>query len=158
MSFRIYGEETRPENRTIEFKSEVLETIQPGDAITTVDVSKPASYRYVTQSAHVGYRAKLWKIVYEDGKEKERIQLNSSSYNAEPEHVVIGKQTDTRPTATPTDPAETKKPKATPKPTKKPAATKKPTPTKKPVVTQAPVETPVPTPADETPDDPQENE
>lgn len=163
LSFRIYGEETRPENRKIEFKPEVLETIQPGEAITTVDVSKPASYRSVTQSAHVGYRAKLWKIVYEDGKEKERIQLNSSSYNAEPEHVVIGKQAESQPTASPTTaPEETKKPKVTPKPkpkaTKKPVVTKKPTPTKKPEVTPAPVETPAPTEVVDISDDPQENE
>ncbi|MCD7826569.1 MAG: VanW family protein [Clostridiaceae bacterium] len=135
LSFRIYGEETRDSNRTIEFETEILETIQPGDAITTVDVSKPASYRSVTQSAHVGYKAQLWKIVYVDGSESERTQINSSSYSAEPEHVIIGKQSDASASPSPTASAEaTEKAKKTTKPktTKKPSSTKKPSATPKP--------------------------
>lgn len=60
LSFKIYGEETRPKNRKIEFEPEILETIQPGADVITEDKSLPSSYRTVTQSAHVGYRAKLW--------------------------------------------------------------------------------------------------
>ncbi|MDE6851777.1 MAG: VanW family protein [Lachnospiraceae bacterium] len=124
LTFRVYGEETRPENRKIEFESETLETIQPGAPVETVDKSKPASYRSVTQSAHVGYRAKLWKIVYVDGEQTEKIELNSSSYKAEPEHITVGAAK-----ATPT-------PKPSAKPTKKPKdakATKAPKKTEKPV-------------------------
>lgn len=123
LTFRIYGEETRPENRKIEFQSETLETIQPGAPVETVDKSKPASYRSVTQSAHVGYRARLWKIVYVDGKQTEKIELNSSSYKAEPEHITVGTSK-----ATPS-------PKPSPKASKKPKdgkATKKPKKTEKP--------------------------
>lgn len=121
LTFRIYGEETRAQNRKIEFQSETLETIQPGAPVTTVDKSKPASYRSVTQSAHVGYRAKLWKIVYVDGKQTEKIELNSSSYKAEPEHVIVGAEKATpkpsaKPTKKPKDAKETKKPKETAKP------------------------------------------
>lgn len=114
LTFRIYGEETRPDNRKIEFESETLETIQPGAPIETVDASRPPSYRSVTQSAHVGYKAKLWKIVYVDGKQTEKIELNASSYKAEPEHVTVGASK-----ATPT-------PKPSAKASKKPKATKKP--------------------------------
>ena len=60
LSFKIYGEETRDENRKIEYVSEILETIQPGADIITEDKSLPSSYRAVTQSAHVGYIASLW--------------------------------------------------------------------------------------------------
>lgn len=136
LSFRIYGEETREENRKIEFESETLETIQPGAPVETVDKSKPASYRSVTQSAHVGYRAKLWKIVYIDGKQTEKIELNSSSYKAEPEHVIVGAAKATpKPSATPT-----KKPKDA-KATKAPKKTAKPVePVSEP--TQPPVEAP----------------
>lgn len=114
LTFRIYGEDTREENREISFESEILETIQPGVPEETVDSSKPASYREVTQSAHVGYRAKLWKIVKVNGKETERVEINNSSYNAEPEHVIVGASH-----ATP-------KPKASGKPTKKPKKSAKP--------------------------------
>ena len=64
ITFKIYGEETRAANRKIEFQSETTQTIQPGPEVVTVDPSQPASYRQVTQSAHVGYKANLWKIVY----------------------------------------------------------------------------------------------
>lgn len=141
LSFRIYGEETRAENRTIKFKSEILETIQPGEPKITEDSSKPESYRAVTQSAHVGYKAKLWKIVYVDGKRTEKVQLNSSVYAAEPEYITVGKQ----PKAT-KEPKETKNPKSTadpdksaePKSTKKPKATKVPKVTNKPKTTAKP--------------------
>lgn len=123
LSFRIYGEETRPENRRIEFESETLETIQPGAPVETVDKTKPASYRSVTQSAHVGYKAKLWKIVYVDGKQTEKIQLNSSSYQAEPEHITVGASKAT-PSPKPS-PKASKKPKDA-KPTRKPKNTDEP--------------------------------
>ncbi len=144
LSFRIYGEETRPENRKIKFKPEILETIQPGEPKIEEDPSKPASYRAVTQSAHVGYKANLWKIIYVDNVETERVQVNSSVYSAEPQHITVGKQT-TTPTTAPSpsasaNPKNTAKPKASkrPKETKRPQVTKAPKPTKKPEVTKAP--------------------
>ncbi len=151
LSFRIYGEETRPSNRKIKFESETLETIQPGEPKIEEDPTKPASYRVVTQSAHVGYKARLWKIIYIDDKETDRVQINSSVYSAEPEHITVGKQA-TTPTPSPSASAEpknsakpkvSKKPKATKKPqvTKAPQATKKPQATKEPVVTEKPLET-----------------
>lgn len=119
LSFKIYGEETRAKNRKIEFVSEILETIQPGADIVTEDKSLPASYRSVTQSAHTGYRARLWKVVYIDGKETEKKQVNTSTYNAEPQHVIVGNQTPIRTPAPVTE---------KPKPSKEPSAeeTKKP--------------------------------
>lgn len=135
LTFRIYGQETRADNRKIEFESETLETIQPGEPVETVDSSKPASYREVTQSAHVGYKAKLWKIVYVDGVQTEKIELNSSSYKAEPEHITVGASKDKatpkpsgKATKKPKDTKATKAPKATakakPKKTEEPSAQK----------------------------------
>lgn len=124
LSFRIYGEETREEGRTIEFKSEILETIEPGADKEVVDKTKPASYREVTQSAHVGYKAQLWKIVKVNGKQTEKIQLNSSTYSAEPRYVTVGAGSKPKSSAKPDGSA---KPSATPKPkkTKDPKATPK---------------------------------
>lgn len=111
LSFKIYGEETRPKNRKIEFVSEILETISPGADIITEDKSLPSYYRSVTQSAHTGYRARLWKVVYIDDKETERKQVNTSTYNAEPQHVTVGNQT---PVSTPAP--ETQKPEVSKEP------------------------------------------
>lgn len=124
LSFKIYGEETRPKNRKIEFVSEILETITPGADIVTEDKSLPSYYRSVTQSAHTGYKALLWKVVYIDDKETERKQVNTSTYNAEPQHVTIGNQT---PVSTPAP--ETPKPEASKEPEEteeEPEQTKKP--------------------------------
>ncbi len=125
LTFRIYGEETRPKNRKIEFEPEILETIQPGADIITEDKSLPSSYRSVTQSAHVGYRAKLWKVIYIDGKEKERKELNTSTYNAEPQYVTVGNQGGSQ-TAEPSGKPGASKEPDNPEATKKPQATKKP--------------------------------
>lgn len=142
LSFRIYGEETREKNRTIKFESKILDKIEPGDPVTTVDQTKPVGYRDVTQSAHVGYRAQLWKIIYIDGKKTDQVMLNSSSYSAEPQHIVVGP---TRSQPTPA-PKETQAPReATPAP----KATKAPSVTKAPKATQAPKETKAP--EEETP-------
>lgn len=92
VTFTIYGKETRPSNRTIEYVSEVLETTQPPEDVITVDETLPSSYYKVTSPAHTGYKARLWKVVYIDGVETERIQINSSSYNASPRYITIGKE------------------------------------------------------------------
>ncbi|SFR71823.1 VanW family protein [Anaeromicropila populeti] len=91
ITFVIYGEDTRDhDKRTIEFKSEVVETIQPGADIVTKDPAQPESYMKVDQTAHIGYKAYLWKIVYEDGVEVSREKVNYSSYAAEPRYVTVG--------------------------------------------------------------------
>ena len=46
----------------------MTDTIQPGADKVTFDKTKPESYMTVTQEAHIGYKAKLWKIVKENGK------------------------------------------------------------------------------------------
>lgn len=110
--FNVYGEETRSADRKVTFKSETLETIQPGADKVTYDKKKPTSYEKVTQEAHVGYKAILWKIVKENGK-TEKTQINSSTYQAEPRYVVKGSAKEKpKPSATP-KPKSTAKPKAT---------------------------------------------
>ncbi len=91
ITFTIYGHETRDiENRVVKFESKVLKVIQPGKEKITKDKTLPTTYRKVTQSAHVGYKAELWKVVYENGIETSRERVNHSSYAAEPAYVTIG--------------------------------------------------------------------
>lgn len=108
----IYGRETRPENRSVEYKNEIIEVRDAGDPIETIDESLPSDYREVTQSAHTGYVARLWKYVYENGELVDSIQVNSSTYAASPERVTIGKPGEEAPpeeasTEAPADPAST---------------------------------------------------
>lgn len=116
--FNIYGEETRSSGRTVRFESEVTDTIEPGADKVTIDKTKPESYTEVTQEAHIGYKAKLWKIVTENGEETKTL-VNTSTYSAAPRYVTKGGMK---------EPKQTEKPTATEKPvaTEKPAATRKP--------------------------------
>lgn len=93
ITFNIYGKETRPEDREVIYQSEVLETIQPTIDLITADASKPLGY-VSTEPAHVGYKARLWKIVKEGGKEVSRDVINSSNYNVSPRSAVVGVATD----------------------------------------------------------------
>ncbi len=92
ITFRIWGHETRDiSHRKLEFVSKTTKEIQPtAKDIITKDPTKPTTYRKVTQKARLGYKSELYKVVYVDGKEVERVLINKSSYAAEPNHVTIG--------------------------------------------------------------------
>lgn len=108
--FKVYGEETRNlTNRKVVYESEVIETIQPGADIERKDPTKPVGYRYVEQSAHTGYKAKLWKIVYENGEQVSKEQVNYSSYAAQPAYVVVGTKEEKKPEPEKTDEEEKEK-------------------------------------------------
>jgi len=92
VTFNIYGVETRPANRTVEFQNEIVQTINPDYERIIPDAGQGVGYVKV-QSAHVGYKAKLWKIVKEDGVEVSREQINSSSYAMSPRTAVVGVNT-----------------------------------------------------------------
>lgn len=109
--FNIYGEETRSADRKVRYESEVTEEIQPGADKVTYDKTKPESYMKVEQEAHIGYKAKLWKIVTQNGKE-EKTQINSSTYSASPRYITRGSKKEpavtAKPTAKPDDPKKSK--------------------------------------------------
>lgn len=89
--FTIYGEEIRDTlNRRVEFVSEVTSITQPPKDVITEDPTKPITYKNVTQTAHIGQKAKLYKVVYENDKEVSRVLINTSSYAAAPAYVTIG--------------------------------------------------------------------
>jgi hypothetical protein len=89
ITFNIYGVETRDENRTIAYENVILEVIQPDYEKIIADAGQGVGYVKV-QSAHVGYKAQLWKVVYVDGVEISREQVNSSSYSMSPRTAVVG--------------------------------------------------------------------
>lgn len=92
LTFTIYGKETRNPNRSIEFVSETLSTtpagkkfVESGDAIGTMARSG---------SGHTGKKARLWKVVYENGQEVSRDVFNNSTYSASPVTVNVGTASD----------------------------------------------------------------
>lgn len=99
VTFSIYGYDERNPKRTVEYKSEVLERVEPPADVITEDPTLPKGTRMVTQSAHVGYTAVLYKYVYEDGVLVDKIKINQSKYRATPTYVTIG----TKPVETPGD-------------------------------------------------------
>lgn len=92
ITFTIYGVETRPSNREVKYESEVLSVINPDREVIYTNVAMPIG-QVVTQSAHIGYKAQLWKIVKENGVEVSREQINSSSYKMVPRTATVGLST-----------------------------------------------------------------
>lgn len=89
IGFVIYGEETRDSGRTVSYESEVISKTYPDTEIIYTDASAPVGSVSV-QSAHIGYKANLWKVVYENGQEVSREMVNSSSYKMVPRSATVG--------------------------------------------------------------------
>lgn len=93
ITFNIYGKETRDAGHVVKYESEVLEVINPTSDAIYADNSRPIGY-IATESAHTGYKARLWKIVTENGVEVSREQINSSSYKVSPRSATVGVATE----------------------------------------------------------------
>ncbi len=89
VTFNIYGVETRDAGRKVTFESEVLSKTEPTGQKVYTDASQPVGY-IKSQSAHIGYKAQLWKIVTENGKQVSKEVFNTSTYNAEPASITVG--------------------------------------------------------------------
>ena len=89
ITFNIYGKETRDPGRKVSFESETLETVEPeGEAVYTDSTQPVGTITYT--AAHTGYRAQLWKVVTENGKEVSREVFNRSTYNMAPKSCTVG--------------------------------------------------------------------
>lgn len=90
ITFTIWGEETRNSARRIKYETVILGETKPGPDVVTKDPTKPTTYEVTTQSAHIGYVAELYKVVYENGIEVSRTRVNKSYYSASPRYVTVG--------------------------------------------------------------------
>lgn len=86
--FNIYGQETRPANRTVELVSIETGRLSPEERIVE-DPTKPVGYRAV-RGGHVGYSGEYWRIIKVDGVETEREKINVSNYQSTPTTIVVG--------------------------------------------------------------------
>lgn len=105
LTFTIYGKETRPANRKVEYISETLGTTDPGAPQEKVDNSLAPGTRKQVQSAHTGLKSRLWKVVTVDGVETERTILHTDTYNASKAIVLVGPKAAT-PQTQPTTPEQ----------------------------------------------------
>lgn len=89
ITFTIYGVETRDEGHSVQYVSEVLETIRPESEVLYPDATLPVGVVNIT-GAHIGYKARLWKVVKENGVEVSREVINTSTYKMVPRSAVVG--------------------------------------------------------------------
>ena len=90
--FNLYGQEYRSADRTVTYESETLETINPTTELTA-DSEKAFGSITQTQSAHTGYKARLWKIVAENGQQVSKEEVNNSYYQMTPNKYKVGVKT-----------------------------------------------------------------
>lgn len=88
VTFTIYGQETRPSNRTIKFVSQTLSTTDPGMTLVA-DPGQGLGYRKVS-GGHVGLSAELYKHVYINGVEQSVEKVNKSKYSASAGTITYG--------------------------------------------------------------------
>lgn len=86
--FNIYGEETRPSNRTIKYTNKVLEST-PAVTQLVADPAQGLGYRLV-ESGHNGCKAELYKEVYVDGVLQSSERVNKSNYMVSNRMVYYG--------------------------------------------------------------------
>lgn len=89
ITFTIYGLETRDSGHAVTYESEIVSQTYPDTEVIYVSESQPIGVVSV-QSAHIGYKANLWKIVTENGVEVSREMINSSTYTMAPRTATVG--------------------------------------------------------------------
>lgn len=91
--FTVYGEETRQAGHRVEYESEIISKTYPDSEMIYTDGALPVGSVSV-QSAHIGYKANLWKVVYENEQEVSREMVNSSVYKMVPRTATVGVATE----------------------------------------------------------------
>lgn len=89
LSVHIYGKEVRDENREVKYESEIISTTEY-ETVYKADSESSIGSMTGGGSPHTGKEARLWKIVYENGKEVSREDINYSKYNKSDYVVNVG--------------------------------------------------------------------
>lgn len=92
ITFNVYGKETRPANRKVEFVSEVVSSTPAGEKF--IASGDPVGTFKKASSGYTGMKAKLWKVVYENGVEVSRKVINNSTYAASAAVFHVGTASD----------------------------------------------------------------
>ncbi len=153
VTYTIWGKETRPAGRTLDFTNEILSEEYLPDEVTINPALAPGQEKKL-ESGYPKATVEAYKEIYEDGVLIERIRLHTDKYLAKAKKVERGPDVPVDPNAgQPTEPdvSQPETPPATEAPTQAPpAATEPPTtpetqevpPTTQAASTEAPVPTP----------------
>lgn len=89
VTFKIYGHETRDPARTISFESKVL--TQTTEVNTVIELDSSIDFGEIESSqGHIGMTAVAYKIVYMNGEQISKEQINSSEYKESDQTYKIG--------------------------------------------------------------------
>ena len=120
LTISIYGKETRPANRTIKFRSVVLETYMQEMKFEEDLTLAPGAEKKI-RSGMPGYKVELYKQIYVDGVLQNEVKINTSKYSAYNGLTKVGpKPVVTDPPVT--EPPVTEPPVTTPPETDSPVA------------------------------------
>ena len=86
----VYGYDERPDNREIKFENALVEVIEPGPRVVKKTNELPEGQEKVEVTALKGYKYKLYKLIYVDGKLQEKVLVNNSYYKPRAEEVLVG--------------------------------------------------------------------
>lgn len=92
ITFNVYGKETRSASREVKFVSEVVSSTPAGEKF--VASGDPVGTIKKASSGYTGMKAKLWKVVYENGVEVSREVVNNSGYRASEAVFNVGTASD----------------------------------------------------------------
>lgn len=93
LRFTIYGKETRKARRKVEYESEIIST-NAYQIVYKADPEAELGAERYEGSPHDGQEAKLWKIIYDNGEEIKRVEVNYSSYQKSNQIIYIGTKSD----------------------------------------------------------------
>lgn len=88
VTFTIYGEETRPSNRTLKFTSTTVSTT-PAPTQIVADAGQPIGY-IVEKKGQTGIVAELYKHIYVNGVEQDVVKENKTTYQMFPRTITVG--------------------------------------------------------------------
>jgi vancomycin resistance protein YoaR len=89
---KIYGKDERSHDRKIKFKSEIIEKLSPPKAKYIEDNALEEGKTKVKRKAINGYKVKLYKLIYVNGKLTDKKLVNTSYYRPVGAIIYIGKK------------------------------------------------------------------
>ena len=87
--FNIYGKEEDDPSHSVDYETEITE-VKVQNTTWVASESLPLGQMSTSTVGHTGYKAKLWKVIYENGEEIDRYVYNNSTYNPSNRTVVVG--------------------------------------------------------------------
>lgn len=86
----IYGYEGRPVGRKLVFKNELVETVPPAQPKLIQDPTLPVGQQVTVTAAKNGYKYNVYKYVYENGVQVQKVRINTSTYKPVVGEIKVG--------------------------------------------------------------------